>query len=65
MKHPIKIMQIGDGNFIRGFFDLAVEKLQVPCSIVSVAKNSKRKNTQTARRTKVTVQSDGTWAKKR
>ncbi|MCS5502683.1 hypothetical protein NY607_16270 [Lysinibacillus sp. A4] len=43
MKHPIKIMQIGDGNFIRGFFDLAVEKLQVPCSIVSVAATARGK----------------------
>lgn len=44
MKHPIKIMQIGDGNFIRGFFDLAVEKLQVPCSIVSVAATARGKH---------------------
>jgi len=36
-------MQIGDGNFIRGFFDLAVEKLQVPCSIVSVAATARGK----------------------
>ncbi|WP_144788735.1 hypothetical protein [Lysinibacillus fusiformis] len=43
MKHPIKIMQIGDGNFIRGFFDFAIEKLQVPCSIVSVAATARGK----------------------
>ena len=43
MKHPIKIMQIGDGNFMRGFFDLAVEKLQAPFSIVSVAATQRGK----------------------
>ncbi|MEY9979103.1 hypothetical protein [Lysinibacillus sp. RC79] len=43
MKHPIKIMQIGDGNFVRGFFDLAIEKLQVPFSIVSVAATERGK----------------------
>ena len=43
MKHPIKIMQIGDGNFMRGFFDLAVEKLQATFSIVSVAATQRGK----------------------
>ena len=36
-------MQIGDGNFMRGFFDLAVEKLQAPLSIVSVAATQRGK----------------------
>lgn len=36
MSNPIKIMQIGDGNFIRAFFDLAVERLGLQAGIVSV-----------------------------
>ncbi|WP_341300868.1 hypothetical protein MHB44_21795 [Lysinibacillus sp. FSL H8-0500] len=43
MKHPITIMQIGDGNFMRGFFDVAIEKLQAPFGIVSVAATARGK----------------------
>ena len=61
MKHPIKIMQIGDGNFIR-LFDLAVENYK-SLAVSFQSQQQQEENTQTARRTKVTVQSDGTWAK--